>query len=293
MDEEPRDIAEKVVKPDPHARSVALANEALNVASLFFKAKGTSKNQRYGHLESVANLEHVITISDAEMIDSLQRMGKDPKHARTIPAIYMGQRGDVLVDAVVTREGSDVNPVIMLHEFIHRAAEQGGLHGKTVPFHEQMYQLLDFSKETSDEIKVRSPEEYEQRLGETKEVIRVFNEGITQWATLHLANRTAQFNPPVIDETFSDEVEAITEWFRNVFTRKGMSNDQIEELMLDLALIGNFSRVQAALPLGDDLRTHGIKDNLYVSNLLRGIYSAFMGKRLSHIWGIKILQNKF
>lgn len=272
-------------RKDPRKDSVDRASEALKVASSFFKAKGDGENPRYAHLESVASLNRVLTLSDAEMTDSLLIMGFDERGAQVIPAIYMGKRSGALVDAVVTRKGAEINPVIMLHEFVHRASDLGGLEGRADPYHDQMYEILNFSKDTREEMKASSPDEYKVKLAQTKEIIRVFNEGLTQWATLNLANRTATFNPPVTDETYSDEAVAVDEWFHSALSPRGMSVEQVEELMLDLALTGDFSRVKEALPIGDDLRKIGIGEDFYVSNLLRGIYSSYLLKRFDRILG--------
>lgn len=277
MDNEPKGESkgDTLAKPGGNKESVMLANEAFKVAADFFKSRGKGEDPRYSHLQSVADLKHVRLYSDTGMTDILRKRGHNAERAKTIPAIYLPWLEGAVIDVVITREGADIRPIIMLHEFIHRSAEQAGLTKKAVSFQEQMYQILDFSEEVAEQMVIYLPREYNEQLAEAKEIIEVFNEGLTQWAALNLANRTAQFNPPVKDEAYSDEAAVVNEWFHRMLGARGLNNDQIEELMLDLALIGDFSRLKAALPLSEKLKKAGSKDDLHIYTLLHGIHNRY------------------
>src|SRR3990167_1778708 len=131
-----------------------------------------------------------------------------------------------------------------------------------------MIHLLDLSKETGAVLKKDSPDEYQIRLTEAKRAIHAFNEGLTQWATVFLANRTLQFNPPVADKTYTDEVAAITDSF-STLKDKGLSQDKIEELMLDLALTGDFSKIRIVMPLPENLKKYNFPSDYLITNLIQ------------------------
>lgn len=284
VDETPN--SEGTLNTDSLSNSVNLANEALKISSTYFKSRNSGDNERYSHLERIALLKHILTISDKEMTTAMIKLGHDERHALAIPAIYMDSRGGVLVDAVVTREGAEIKPIIALHEFIHRAAKHRGLACLQTDMHEQMYEILDFPKAKREELKTTIPnEEYQQKLREIKGIIRVFNEGITQWATLYLANMTPQFNPPVTDTAYVDEVNAVDEVFHDTLSYYGLPNEQIEELMLDLALTGDFSRLKATLPpVSKDLKDV-MGDDYNVSLLINSIDTTFLMNRYKQILG--------
>lgn len=269
---DPQGQTDTLAKPGGNKENVRLANEAFKVAVGFFKSRGKGEDPRYSHLGSVADINHVCIYSDFGMTDLLRKSGCGEEQARTIQALYLPKLQGTIINSVITREGADIRPIIMLHEFIHRSAEQAGLTNKAVPFLEQMFKILDFPIEARKQMARYLPKEYKEQLAETKEIIEVFREGLTQWATLNLANRTVQFNPPVEDANYRDEVRAVDEFFHQILWSRGLTDDQIEELMLDLALTGDFSRLKAALPLSEELKKAGSKDDLHIYTLLHGIH---------------------
>ena len=129
-------------------------------------------------------------------------------------------------------------------------------------------------------MKKNSPKEYKATLDRLKRTIYLFNEGLTQWATLYLVNKVQSINLSVEDSTPPDIVSATVEEFESSFRNKGLSKDQIEDLMLDLALTGDFSRIRSALPVGEDLKQHGISSDFYVSLLVTSVGGAYAVKKL-------------
>lgn len=285
MDDSRNELTEPLIKKDPFQESVDISRKGFETAATYFRDLRPEDETRYSHLESVVNNSHVLRLEDDEMTAALQKVGFDIEHAKSIPTIYMSKRGGVLVDAIVTRKGADVKPIIMLHEFVHRSAAQRGLNRQGSPYDEQMYEILDFPKDRRVEMKNTVPEEYGRKLKDTKEAIRIFNEGLTQWATLHLANKTEGFSQPVLDTAYADEVLAVVESFQTSLSTRGLSTEQIEELMLDLALTGDFSRIRTALPVGDDLEQHGFGSDFYVANLVRLVENSYAIKRYDRILG--------
>lgn len=284
MDEESRGAGEMLPKRDAFKEGVEKAQKAFAVADDYFRGKkNIGDDSRYSHLGSVVDISHTLEFDDEEMTSSLQRLGYNLAHAQAIPAIYMGERGGILVDAVVRRRNAEVKPIVVLHEFIHRAAKHGGLQNGQTHFHEQLYEVLDFSKAKRETMKKQSFDEYKSKLAENKEIIRVFNEGLTQWAALKLANKTKAYNPPVQDETYADEASGVAESFQTTLSNRGFSTNQIEELMLDLALTGDFTKVRAALPLSDDLKKHGFSSDFYVQLLVTSAHNNFTLNRLNRI----------
>ncbi|MBI2028021.1 MAG: hypothetical protein HYT07_00285 [Candidatus Levybacteria bacterium] len=285
MDESSEEVVEDLRKPESLEGKVFLVKKAFGVASKHFEAREGKENPRYSHLESVVDLGHVIQLSDEEMTKTLRKFGSDIEKAQIIPAIYIGERGGALVDAVVTREGVDVKSLLLLHEFVHRAAAQGEIQKNKEPFDEQMYQILDFPKEEREKMKRNSLEEYQAELENRKVVMRIFNEGITQWATLYLANKVEQFNPPITEEVYADEVSAIIESFQSSLSHRGLSTDQVEDLMLDLALTGDFSKIRSALSVSEDRKQDGYSSDFYTCLLLGSVRDNYVLKTLDRAFG--------
>lgn len=110
------------------------------------------------------------------------------------------------------------------------------------------------------------------------------HEGLTQWATLFLTNRTPQFNPPVTDKTYTDEVAAIIDSF-STLQNDGLSQAKIEELMLDLALTGDFSKIRTAMPLPEHLKKYNFHSDYLVTNLIEDTYTKFQLAGFDRILG--------
>lgn len=279
------EASESPLPPDPLKESVGTVKHAFEEASRYFESRGHAGDERYSHLNSVVDYNRVLPMESAEFTAALEKQGKSPEEASATPAQYMGERGGILVDSVIVRKGVKVDSQMMTHEFIHRATDMRGLQGKDKPHLDQMYEALGYPRSELNAMKQSKPEEYQRVLRYARETLRIFNEGLTQWVTVFLAERTAQFPHPVESKAYPDEVAAVRETFESSLNVRGLSHspDQIDELMLDLALTGDFSKLRAAIPIGEDLRAVGIGDSYYVGILMQLTDGAFQSKRLARM----------
>ncbi len=280
MDEGSAETVESSKAPDSLKEKVELCQKTFDFASSYFEAKSSKDNPRYSHLKSVADMGHILLVDDDTWDNVKKFYGLDIEDTQSIEAFYVGKINGILVDSIVIKKDHNIEPLKMLHEFVHRAAAQKELQSNEESFDEQRYQVLDFSKEQREEMKKNSPKEYKATLDRLKRTIYLFNEGLTQWATLYLVNKVQSINLSVEDSTPPDIVSATVEEFESSFRNKGLSKDQIEDLMLDLALTGDFSRIRSALPVGEDLKQHGISSDFYVSLLVTSVGGAYAVKKL-------------
>lgn len=292
MDGEIKDTAETFPKKDSFSTSIDMARKGTDTAVEYFRQRAKADDSRYSHLGSIVDEGKILPIDDSEMTQLLIQSGFDHRHASSISAFYLDESGGIKADAVAVRKGGELNPVILLHELIHRAATQRGLKLEVPRYYDQLFDILNFSKEKRDGLKTTQPDKYREELADAKNRIRVFTEGLTQWATLFLANRTQQFSPPVVDEVYSDEVAAVEQSFHEAFDKRGFSQDQVEELMLDLALTGDFSRIDKELPLADGLKQHGFKENYSVYVLVDGAHSLYQIRQYDRILGSQPTEQK-
>lgn len=216
------------------------------------------------------------------MTDALIKQGMSADDASAIPAIYFGQHSGRVVDIVVVIKGVETDNLTIPHEFVHRAAEMRGLLGKDKPYQNQMWEILGYPEDKLDALKQSDPKEYQRVLRDTKGMIRVFNEGLNQWATIFLAERTDSFPKPIDKRHYADEIADVRETFESTLNVSGLthSSDQIDEIMLDLALTGDFSRLKATLPAGEDRHKISIDDNFFVAELMRLANIKFQLRRL-------------
>lgn len=264
------DNNEPLARPDTLPEKLTLVQRAFNTAARDLKTRFGESNGRYNHLATITK-GRTATLEDSAMTTKLLELGYDKEKATRVNAFYLGKQKGSVVDAVTLRKDTKITPLVLLHEFAHRASEIPSLQGRSIPYGERLDELLDFSPEAREKLMQENPVAYGKKLAYVDQAIHTFHEGLNQWATLYLAQRVPGFNPPSVGFAYENQVYAVLGAFRTAFLSRGFSLEQMKGFMLDLALTGDFSRVTAALPVKEE----GFKKDFNVGilvNIANGNY---------------------